>query len=232
VGAPLLVGQGHGALAAGYDGLTIEQMCALPVKDLFAADAALFMWVLDAFLLPNKRYKSPGCYAVFEAWEFEYSGIAFHWVKTGARLAKQEPLFIVADNKDYPRGLGPTTRKGAEVCLLGACERRCSPACLVFPNFSSFVRSSLETALPFVRGKFGRDRKDVSQVLLAPRARHSEKPIEQYTSIEQLMGGGPYLVELFSRRRREGWEVALSPEADSGPGKRRWRSDSFPTLGE
>jgi N6-adenosine-specific RNA methylase IME4 len=180
-----------------YDGLTIEQMCALPVKGLFAADAALFMWVIDEFLLPNKQYKSPGCYAVFEAWGFEYSSIGIVWVKTGKRLAKQEPLFIVADNKNYPRGMGHTTRKGAEICLLG------------------------------VRGKFGRDRKDVSQVLFAPRADHSEKPVEQYALIERLMGGGPYL-ELFARHRQPGWEVALGPEADSGPGKRRWRADSYP----
>jgi hypothetical protein len=69
----------------------------------------------------------------------------------------------VADNKNYPREMGHTTRKGAEICLLG------------------------------VRGKFGRDRKDVSQVLFAPRADHSEKPVEQYALIERLMGGGPRL---------------------------------------
>ena len=102
-----------------YDGLTIEQMCALPVKDLFAADAALFMWVLDAFLLPNKQHDSTGCYAVFEAWAFEFSGIGLIWVKAGQRPAKQLPLFEIADNRNYPMGLGHTTRKGAEVCLIG-----------------------------------------------------------------------------------------------------------------
>jgi N6-adenosine-specific RNA methylase IME4 len=157
------------------------------------------MWVIDEFLLPNTRYTSSGCFAVLEAWGFEYSSIGFVWVKTGQRLAKQEPLFIVADNKNYPRGMGHTTRKGAEICLLG------------------------------VRGKFGRDRKDVSQVLFAPRARHSEKPVEQYALIERLMGDGPYC-ELFARQHRSGWDVAFSPEADSGPGNRRWASNSYPDI--
>jgi N6-adenosine-specific RNA methylase IME4 len=120
-----------------YDGLTIEQMCALPVKDLFAADAALFMWVLDAFLLPNKRYNSLGCYAVFEAWGFEYSGIAFHWVKTGARLARQEPLFIVADNRTIRAGSGLRLAKaprsacwacvGNSAATAKTCRRCCLP---------------------------------------------------------------------------------------------------------
>jgi hypothetical protein len=49
---------------------------------------------------------------------FHCSGIAFQWIKTGQRLAKQLPLFMIADNKNFPMGLGHTTRKGAEISLL------------------------------------------------------------------------------------------------------------------
>ena len=40
-------------------------------------------------------------------------------------------------------------------------------------------------------------------VLLAPRARHSEKPVEMYEEIEKV-SPGPYL-ELFARNERPGW---------------------------
>jgi N6-adenosine-specific RNA methylase IME4 len=77
------------------------------------------------------------------------------------------------ENSDLGTGLGHTTRSSAEVVLYA---RRGSPKRL---------------------------RKDIPQVVIAPRMRHSEKPQEVARRIERLFPG-PYL-ELFSRKQRPGW---------------------------
>jgi N6-adenosine-specific RNA methylase IME4 len=89
-----------------------------------------------------------------------------------------------------------------------------------------WTRSNPEQCLLATRGKPHRINADVPELLLAHRREHSRKPDEVYDLVERLVAG-PYL-ELFARQRRPGWEVAFSREADSGPGERRWASNSYP----
>ena len=89
-----------------------------------------------------------------------------------------------------------------------------------------YTRANPEVCLFGVRGKPKRLRRDVRQLIIAPRRKHSQKPEEAYERLEQLIAG-PY-VELFARQRRPGWDVAFSREADTGPGQRRWASNSYP----
>jgi N6-adenosine-specific RNA methylase IME4 len=89
-----------------------------------------------------------------------------------------------------------------------------------------WTRSNPEQCLLATRGKPHRLNANVEELILAPRRGHSVKPDETYARIERLLAG-PYL-ELFARQRRPGWDVAFSPEADSGPGARRWGSSSYP----
>ncbi|MCY3878060.1 MAG: MT-A70 family methyltransferase [Rhodobacteraceae bacterium] len=77
--------------------------------------------------------------------------------------------------KDGPPGLGYWTRKGAELCLLG------------------------------VKGRPARLNADVSEVVSAPRYRHSEKPVEIRKRIMRL-AAGPY-IELFARQAAAGWDA-------------------------
>lgn len=64
-------------------------------------------------------------------------------------------------------------------------------------------RANVELCLLGVRGKPKRIRRDVRQLIVAPRREHSRKPEEFYESAERLVGG-PY-IELFSRTDRPGW---------------------------
>jgi N6-adenosine-specific RNA methylase IME4 len=93
------------------------------------------------------------------------------------------------------------------------------------------TRCCTEQLLLASRGKgVPRLRRDVLEVIYAPRGSHSQKPVEAYELIEK-MWPGPYL-ELFARNRRPGWH-ALGDEVDSGPlQQRRWRSDSYPQAAE
>ena len=56
-----------------YNGLTVQQLCELPVKDLVADDAHLHLWTTNAFLFETPK--------IFEAWGFEFRS-SFAWVKS------------------------------------------------------------------------------------------------------------------------------------------------------
>jgi N6-adenosine-specific RNA methylase IME4 len=55
-----------------YDGLTVEQLCELPVKRLAADDAHLHLWTTNGFLFDCKR--------IMDAWGFEFRS-SLVWVK-------------------------------------------------------------------------------------------------------------------------------------------------------
>jgi N6-adenosine-specific RNA methylase IME4 len=89
-----------------------------------------------------------------------------------------------------------------------------------------WTRANPEQCLLATRGNPKRIGRDVPELIVSPVREHSRKPDEVYDLVERLVAG-PY-VELFARRHRANWDVAFSPEADSGPGKRRWSSSSYP----
>lgn len=65
--------QGTRAATGGhYSGLTVEELCALPIRDLAAKDAHLHLWTTNAFLFE--------CPRIFDAWGFEFRS-SFVWVK-------------------------------------------------------------------------------------------------------------------------------------------------------
>jgi len=89
-----------------YDVMGLDDICALPVGQLAARDAHLFLWATGPCL--------PHALQVIEVWGFRYSAVAFTWVK----LKKTHGGGLV-DDGDFHAGLGLTTRKNAEFVLLG-----------------------------------------------------------------------------------------------------------------
>ena len=129
-----------------YKTMTREELIALPVIDLAAKDCFLFFWTSGTQL--------KNAIAVIEAWEFTYSSTAFVWVKTNPRNSR---LFY--DARSFHKGLGYTTRKNVELCLLGT------------------------------RGRPKRQSKNVEELIIAPRREHSRKPDEIYERIETFAKG-------------------------------------------
>lgn len=87
-----------------YPTLTTREIERLPVEQLAADDAVLFLWITWPMLKDG--------IAVLEAWQFEYKTCGFCWVK-GNSL----PLF--PDDFKDKMGLGFWTRANSEVCLIG-----------------------------------------------------------------------------------------------------------------
>jgi len=91
-------GQGRSA-SRHYEVMMFEEIATLPVRDVAAPDAWLFLWVPGPHL--------PFGLQLIERWGFRYSGKAFAW-------AKQNPSGV-----GWHMGTGFTTRKNTEDCLLG-----------------------------------------------------------------------------------------------------------------
>ena len=89
----------HGGAERHYPTMTTKQIAALPVADIVAKDAFLFLWAT----FPNL----PAALEIMKAWNFTYKTAAFTWIKTNPISAS--PCF----------GAGHYTRANAEVCLLG-----------------------------------------------------------------------------------------------------------------
>lgn len=133
-----------------YDTMTLDEIKALPVADLAAPDAHLWFWTFGAFLELS--------FEVLRAWGFRYSSVGFTWVKLKGDHGDGPPR-IISLEEAFHVGLGKTTRKGTEICLLA---RRGSPR-----RLSGAVR----------------------EVILAPVREHSRKPDEAYDRIRRYADG-------------------------------------------
>lgn len=78
--------------AAKYPVLSLDEICALNVKEIADANSVLFMWVTTPFL--------PYGFEVMNAWGFDYKTSIF-WIKEGTL------------------GLGYWWRGNVEICLFG-----------------------------------------------------------------------------------------------------------------
>lgn len=101
-------GEGKGA-AQHYDCMTLDKLCALPVGDLAADDAALFMWVVQPQL--------PEALRVIDTWGFSFKTVAFAWVKMKSTW-QADRLFYEPSDIAPRLGLGYHTRSGFEQCWL------------------------------------------------------------------------------------------------------------------
>lgn len=129
-----------------YPTMTIPEIKALDIKSLAAPDCALFMWTTPPFLALSID--------VLKAWQFRYVSVAFTWVKL--RKSHRDTLFL---DGDMFVGLGHTTRKSSELCLLAK------------------------------RGKPKRLDCNVHEIIFAARREHSRKPEAFYERAARLYPG-------------------------------------------
>jgi N6-adenosine-specific RNA methylase IME4 len=88
-----------------YGVMSIEDIAALPVRELATDNCALFMWGIWVYL--------PELLDVISAWGFRYKTCAFNWTK-----AHTNQLELFRNDYDGEMGLGYWTRANTEPCLL------------------------------------------------------------------------------------------------------------------
>ncbi len=130
-----------------YKRMSIAEIKAMPVRWLADEDCWLFFWATSPHLKQALE--------VIDAWGFEYSSVAFNWVKLNAKAGSK--LFITGE--DLFKGMGYTTRKNAELCLLAKI------------------------------GNPKRHNRKVQELVIDPRREHSRKPDEIYGRIETYAAG-------------------------------------------
>lgn len=81
-----------------YNTMTLNDIINLPVKDIAAPHSVLFLWVTWPMIFAAQE--------VIKSWGFEYSGLAWEWIKYNS------------DTNKYAFGCGYGTRKNVEPCLL------------------------------------------------------------------------------------------------------------------
>lgn len=96
-----------------YDTMSLEEIMAMPVKDVAARDCHCFLWVTGPFL--NKAE------LVLNSWGFRFSTDAFVWIKLRKALGRDQYQLLTPGEciSLLHTGAGRTTRKNAEFCILG-----------------------------------------------------------------------------------------------------------------
>lgn len=94
-----------------YGCMTVADIAALPVTDLCARNAHLFLCTTGPFL--------PAAFDVLRAWGFKYSSMAFVWLKLRRSYNQAQVKIIASDEAELHVGMGLTTRKNVEYVLLG-----------------------------------------------------------------------------------------------------------------
>ncbi len=135
-----------------YPTMTLAAIRNLPIRELAAKEGChLFLWATG----PNLRH----AFDMIDAWGFRYSGTAFVWVKLKKSFNANQLRVLPTAACDLHTGLGFTTRKNTEICLLAR------------------------------RGNARRVAKDVLEVILSPRREHSRKPEETRERVERYAVG-------------------------------------------
>ena len=143
---------GEKAAERHYKTMRLEDIKAMPVDNLAAPEGChLFLWTTG----PHLRQ----AFDVIDAWGFDYSGVAFTWIKLRKAFNPNQLRCLPSADGDFHFGLGHTTRKNAEFCLLAR------------------------------RGNAKRQALDVRELILAPVRQHSRKPEETIKRIERYTTG-------------------------------------------
>lgn len=166
-----------------YPTMKDEEVYALPVGQLAADDCMLLVWSTDT--------KLDVALKAIDSWGFKYKNKFMVWVKTFSK------------SKNPVCGLGNYTRGCTESVYLGTRGD-------IYP-LKDGDGGCTESIYLGSKGRITtfRDAKNVSQLLVAPRRGHSEKPEEFWMELKRYLGKNYHelnKIELFSRKRRKGWE--------------------------
>ncbi len=168
-------GSGRSA-EAHYQTMSLEDICALPIKEVAAPNCALFLWSVWPSIFDAK--------IVLDAWGFKYRTLGFEWWKL---------------NKGWWRVWRDGWNSDLDIGVYRLLEK------LFFFGMGYYTRTNSEPCLLATHGSMPVAVHNERNFIIAPVREHSQKPDEQYDKIEKLYPNKRYL-ELFARQTWPGWD--------------------------
>jgi N6-adenosine-specific RNA methylase IME4 len=217
-------GKGSGSIPTPYSTMSLADIKALPVGDLAAPEAHLYLWTTVEFLRD--------AYDVAEAWGFE-AMYPLHWCKVprgnglGGKFASNVEYMLfcrerhgavritsyLADaaqrvgvtTRDVNRHMGTSDMAGWWLSRLAHRSR--------IPTWEQWLKlkvllgfdDEFDETVRLVNDHRHDDQKCNTRWWTWPRGAHSAKP-EAFLDMVEQVSPGPYL-ELFARRDRLGWDT-------------------------
>lgn len=96
-----------------YATADINHLRSLPVKQIAAPDAHVFLWITGPLAAMGVHN------LLFKQWGVKASSLAFVWIKLVSDFDERELLRTPLLDADLHMGTGFTTRQNAELCFLG-----------------------------------------------------------------------------------------------------------------
>lgn len=119
--------------------------------------------------------------------------------------AKDCALFMWTTSPHLPQALKVVSAWGFRYSTVAFVWAKQNPSGEGWHSGTGYTtRANAEFMILGTKGSLNRVAMDVQQLVIAPRLRHSEKPLEVHRRIERLLGDRPRL-ELFARRTVPGW---------------------------
>jgi N6-adenosine-specific RNA methylase IME4 len=187
-----------------YRTMPVAEIAGLPVRQIVAPAAHLYLWTTDAHLLDGSALE------VIRAWGFTPKH-TLSWTKVSPPA--EDPRTLVDDlGMALEKALGPRAGLTEEARRLLARARRylrsMEGAGAVVGGrlqlgLGHYYRHAHELVILAVRGRAPALRHDLATAFFAPRGQHSAKPPRLH-ELAELMSPGPRL-ELFARQQRPGW---------------------------
>lgn len=186
----------HGAARSHYDGLTVEQLCSIPVGELAdPTGCVLLMWCTAAHEVEGAHTE------VIRAWGHRPVTRAFYWRKVYAVCTCGHGEDSHAE-PGYVRGDLLFDRKcKVRSCGCGRYVRKPYVGC------GSYTRQGGECCWQGLKGSMPVEDRNVLQEVEAVVREHSVKPREVFERIDQAWPDATPRLELFCRGKpREGWD--------------------------
>lgn len=123
-------------------------------------------------------------------------------------INKNAVLFLWVTNSHLPEGIEVMKAWGFKYKTVAFVWKKMTPLGKVFFNYAPYTLQSCELCLLGTKGQMSKMKtsNNVRQLLEEVRTKHSVKPDEARTRIEQLFGNTKR-IELFARQKYEGWDA-------------------------
>lgn len=183
-----------------YATMSIDDLKAMPVADIAAKDAVLFLWWTPTHAAEALE--------LVKAWGFKFKNMnAFTWCKLNRKVTERLSLRLGQFRAGYGDNAS-TSKAGMTRENIGDAEELLNLVLgEAFMGMGNYTRGNAECVLVATRGKtLDRRAKNIKQMVIEPLAEHSSKPVAVTERIEKLYPHAEKL-EMFARTNREGWDA-------------------------